>query len=168
MTLRPLIPSLFAAFTLASCALTPPLTPEQLKVQAAETAQARDYFAHRINITDDGGDSPGYSVIELKSTPEGGDVIAYYDKGKARPLFTDKVTECVGKAGPFPTLDCKLYDGIHRWVGITYTVVSEDTVITDPRLIPMQSHIKVSKGGLMVEIRRSPQSWRLAGRFAGQ
>ena len=139
MTLRPLIPSLFAAFTLASCALTPLLTPEQIKAQEAETATVRDCFAYRVNITDDGGDSPGYAVIELKSIPEGGDVIAYYDKGKARPLFTDQVTECVGKVGPFPTLDCKLYDGIHRWVRITYTVVSEDTVISDPRLISLQS-----------------------------
>ncbi|WP_397448997.1 hypothetical protein [Pseudomonas sp. NA-150] len=165
LKLRHLIPCLLAASTLAACA-TAPLSPSEREAQQAETAKARDYFARKIQLTDDGGDRAGYTTIELKNTPTGY-IVAYYGERKSSPVFTDEVTECIGKLSPSPTLDCTLFDGYHRWVGVTFTVVSEDTVVSDPRLIPLQSHIKIAKGGLLVETRHSPQSWRFAGKFVG-
>ncbi|MCU0075360.1 hypothetical protein N8H71_27530 [Pseudomonas koreensis] len=163
MSFPKLILCLMASAMLASCAT--PLTPQELKAQEAETAAARDYFSRKVELTDDGGDSSGYTTLELKNTAEGY-ILAYYGKDKAAPLYTEQVTECVGKSGPFPSLDCKLYNGVHRWAGFSYTVAAEDTVVKDPRLIPMQSRINVKKGDIIVMTRHSPQHWRFAGRFA--
>jgi len=156
---------LIATVTLASCAT--PLTPEQQKAQDAETAVARDYFTRKVELTDDGGDSAGYTTLELKNTADGY-ILAFYGSDKSKPLYTEQVTDCVGKTGPFPSLECKLYNGVNRWAGFSYTVAAEDTVVKDPRLIPLQSRINVKKGDLIVMTRHSPQHWRFAGRFAAQ
>ncbi|MEJ6817552.1 hypothetical protein PseuLF5_11105 [Pseudomonas sp. LF-5] len=153
---------LLASTLLAACAT--PLTPEQQEAQDAETAAARDYFSRKVELTDDGGDSAGYTTLELKNSIEGY-VLAYYGADKMTPLYTEEVTKCVGKMGAFPSLDCELYNGVHRWAGFSYTVAPEDTVVKDPRLIPMQSRINVKKGDLIVMTRHSPQHWRFAGRF---
>ena len=162
MSLPKLFLCLLASAMLVACAT--PLTPEQQKAQDAETAAARDYFSRKVELTDDGGDSAGYTMLELKNSTEGY-ILAYYGADKTTPLYIEEVTKCVGNMGAFPSLDCELYDGVHRWAGFSYTVASEDTVVKDPRLIPMQSRINVKKGDLIVMTRHSPQHWRFAGRF---
>jgi len=165
MFLRHLFLCLIASTLVVSCAT--PLTPEQQKAQDIETAKALDYFTRPVELTDDGGHSAGYTKLLFRRFGSGF-ILSYYSKEKIRPLYSERVTECVGRVDPSPTIDCKLYNGFNSRLGFTYTVASEDTIVTDPALIPLQHHINVKKGDLIVETRHSPQSWRFAGRFLGE
>ena len=147
---------------ITSCSLAPPLTPEQEKAQEIESAKAINYFSNKIVITDSGGKDIGFSAIKIERTYNG-HMVRYYSSEKPEPLFEDKVIKCIGDAEINPNLNCELYNGVNRRVRLKVTQVSEDTVVKDPRLIPLQDKIILKKGTLLVETQWSPTYYQLAG-----